>query len=311
MRFSEIYRHWREEKKSQVKPTTMAAYTYLAERHLLPEFGRNYKISSSDVQQFVNNLHERGLSRRSISGIISVMRLIMEFGMEKDWFEIPKYSPKLPPHTKSQTLDVFDMGNEALFINHLITQQSILDIALLTTITSGLRLGEVCGLQVRDVQPSMHICHINRTVSLTYDNEEHRTCMIVNLPKTLNSIRTIPIHPIVEKLILELPHFIPDKADHYLFTNTTTPLHPNALRKHYRNTIRQLNLPALRFHALRHTFATRCIESGCDIKTLSSILGHSSVQTTLNLYVHPSMEQKHKSIINMMRYVMDTTQDSI
>ena len=87
----------------------------------------------------------------------------------------------------------------------------------------------------------------------------------------------------------------------YVLTNTATPTEPRTYRNYYKRLMAQLNIPALKFHGLRHSFATRCIESNCDYKTVSVLLGHSNISTTLNLYVHPNMEQKRRCVEQMYK----------
>lgn len=89
-----------------------------------------------------------------------------------------------------------------------------------------------------------------------------------------------------------------------MLTNSEKPLEPRIYRRYYKLLMERLDMPRIKFHGLRHTFATRCIESQCDYKTVSSILGHSNISTTLNLYVHPDMGQKRKCIDKMMKSVM-------
>lgn len=87
----------------------------------------------------------------------------------------------------------------------------------------------------------------------------------------------------------------------YVLTNEAKPTEPRTYRNYYKKLMRELDIPKLKFHGLRHSFATRCIESNCDYKTVSVILGHSNISTTLNLYVHPNMEQKKKCIDQMFK----------
>jgi integrase len=87
----------------------------------------------------------------------------------------------------------------------------------------------------------------------------------------------------------------------FVLTNNEKPTEPRTYRSYYKKLMTELDIPALKFHGLRHSFATRCIESKCDYKTVSVLLGHSNISTTLNLYVHPNMEQKKKTINQMFR----------
>ena len=122
-------------------------------------------------------------------------------------------------------------------------------------------------------------------------------------PKTAASRRDIPITSALMSMLAPAGELV--AADSYLLTGTPHPLEPRLLRRHYVLLMRRLGLPELKFHALRHTFATRCIESDCDFKTVSVLLGHSSVGTTLNLNVHPGLGQKQRCIDRMMQSVMD------
>jgi integrase len=88
---------------------------------------------------------------------------------------------------------------------------------------------------------------------------------------------------------------------YYVLTNDVKPTEPRTYRSYYKGFMKELNMPDLKFHGLRHSFATRCIESKCDYKTVSVLLGHSNISTTLNLYVHPNLEQKKKCIDQMLK----------
>ena len=89
--------------------------------------------------------------------------------------------------------------------------------------------------------------------------------------------------------------------DFYILSNSKKPMEPRTLRNHFNSILVELNIPKIKFHGLRHSFATRCIESKCDYKTVSMILGHSNISTTLDLYVHPNKDQKKKCIEKMIR----------
>lgn len=89
--------------------------------------------------------------------------------------------------------------------------------------------------------------------------------------------------------------------DYYVLSNDVVPIEPRTYRNYYMKLMKHLGIPPLKFHGLRHSFATRCIESRCDYKTVSVILGHADISTTLNLYVHPGAEQKKKCIDKMLR----------
>ena len=132
---------------------------------------------------------------------------------------------------------------------------------------------------------------IKRTVERiadTSDNRQAKTKVIINTPKTANSYRIIPLQGFLVRILCQSVR--PD--DCYLLTGTPKFTEPHQYYVRYKTFLKKNRLGNFTFHSLRHTFATRCIEAGFDAKSLSEILGHSSVTTTMSLYVHPSIEQK-------------------
>ena len=133
------------------------------------------------------------------------------------------------------------------------------------------------------------------------DGEKRHTEIIIGTPKTQNSIRDIPMNKELLKMLRPLKKIVNGKI--YVLTNEEKPTEPRTYRNYYKRMMEQLNIPPLKFHGLRHSFATRCIESNCDFKTVSVILGHSDITTTLNLYVHPNMEQKKRCIDKVFKSI--------
>jgi len=164
-----------------------------------------------------------------------------------------------------------------------------------------MRIGEVCALKWSDIDLATETIYVNRTIERIYiiEGGERRTELVIGTPKTKNSMREIPISKELIKLIRPLKKLMND--DYFVITNEAKPTEPRTYRNYYKQLLKQLGIPDLKFHGLRHSFATRCIESQCDYKTVSVILGHANISTTLNLYVHPNMEQKKKCINKMFK----------
>lgn len=143
------------------------------------------------------------------------------------------------------------------------------------------------------------VIRVNKTIQRIYlvDGDEKYTELIVDKPKTKNSIREVPMTRDLLALVRPLKKIV--RGDFYVLTNAAAPTEPRTYRCYFNKLQGQLGLPKMRFHGLRHSFATRCIESKCDYKTVSVLLGHSNISTTLNLYVHPNLEQKRKCIDTM------------
>ncbi|MGM9739406.1 MAG: tyrosine-type recombinase/integrase, partial [Candidatus Cryptobacteroides sp.] len=124
---------------------------------------------------------------------------------------------------------------------------------------------------------------------------------IEGMPKTANSVRDIPITGNLMKMIKPLCGIV--NPSYYVLSNENKPIEPRTYRNYYKALMRKIGIPEIKFHGLRHSFATRCIESNCDYKTVSVLLGHSNIGTTLNLYVHPNLEQKKKCLDKAFRFM--------
>ncbi len=131
------------------------------------------------------------------------------------------------------------------------------------------------------------------------EGERKHTKLVINTPKTKNSCREIPMNKELLAMVKPLKKVV--NTDFYVLTNEEKPTEPRTYRNYYHRLMAHLDIPRLKYHGLRHSFATRCIESNCDYKTVSVLLGHANITTTLNLYVHPNMEQKKKCITKMFK----------
>lgn len=164
-----------------------------------------------------------------------------------------------------------------------------------------MRIGEICALRWRDIDTDSGVINVRQTIQRIYLIEANvrRTELVLGTPKTKNSIRDIPMTKDLIKLLKPLKRVVNESF--FVLTNDRKPTEPRTYRNYYKQFMRELDMPDLKFHGLRHSFATRCIESRCDYKTVSVLLGHSNISTTLNLYVHPNMEQKKRCIDQMFK----------
>lgn len=163
-------------------------------------------------------------------------------------------------------------------------------LGYLLCLETGLRLGEVCALRWSDIDLAEGVLRVQRTVYRI--NYGKRTELVLQTPKSENSVRAIPLTAKMLSVLRQMK----DKKDCCLLTGTERPLEPRTMQYRFRRFLERNNLPLRNYHVLRHSFATRCIEGGMDIKSLSEILGHANVQTTLQMYVHPSMASKRAAM---------------
>ena len=292
----EIAAAWKEYKRPYVKQSTMAAYVLILENHILPTFGEDNSLPEHSVQAFVLHKIESGLSTKSVKDILIVLKMVMKFGVKKEWMTYYEWDIKYPPNSENKVLDVLSVSNHRKILNHIQSHFTFMGLGIYISLSTGLRIGEICSLKWSDINVTDGILTVNRTIERIYiiEGEKKHTELVINTPKTKNSCREIPMNKELLGMLKPLKKVVND--DYYILTNDERPIEPRTYRNYYKRLMEKLDIPKLKYHGLRHSFATRCIEVGCDYKTVSVLLGHSNISTTLNLYVHPNMEQKKRCI---------------
>lgn len=298
---SEIVKLWREDKKQYVKKSSYAAYMLLIENHLLPVFGDSEVIEEASVQAFVLKKLEQGLSQKTIKDMLIVLKMILKFGAKNKWIEHNQFDIQYPTERENPQLEVLSRTNQKKIMNHIQAHFTFRNLGVYICLSSGMRIGEICALTWEDIDVNTGIVSVRRTIQRIYTVEDgvRKTELVLDTPKTKNSIRDIPISRDLLRILKPIKKVVNNSF--FVLTNDAKPTEPRTYRSYYENFMKELDIPKLKFHGLRHSFATRCIESNCDYKTVSVLLGHSNISTTLNLYVHPNMEQKKKAIEQMLK----------
>ena len=297
----EVSALWKADKKQYVKQSTLSAYTLILENHILPEFGDKMKLAETDVQEFTLRKLQSGLSQKTVKDILIVLKMIQKFGAKAGMLPFVEWDIKYPTEHKKQELEVLSVTNQRRIMLYVKENFTFRNLGIYLCLSTGMRIGEICALKWGDINLATEMISVNRTIERIYIIEKgmKHTELVIGTPKTKNSIRDIPMSRELLKIIRPLKKVMND--DFYVLTNEAKPTEPRTYRNYYKQLLKQLNIPNLKFHGLRHSFATRCIESQCDYKTVSVILGHANISTTLNLYVHPNMEQKKKCINKMFK----------
>jgi integrase len=300
-KISEVINLWKTDKKQYVKKSSFSAYMLLIENHLLPVFGNQHTIEEAEVQQFVFQKIEQGLSHKTIKDILIVLKMVLKFGAKNKWLEYHAFDIQFPTEREKYDVEVLSRANQKKVMNYIQEHFTFRNLGIFICLSAGIRIGEVCALTWEDIDTDRGIISIKKTIQRIYVIEENirKTEVILDTPKTKNSIREIPMSRDLLRILKPIKKIVNNSF--FVLTNDEKPTEPRTYRSYYKNLMRELNMPELKFHGLRHSFATRCIESKCDYKTVSVLLGHSNISTTLNLYVHPNMEQKKKAIDQMFK----------
>lgn len=300
--FREVSILWKEEKRKFVKLSTISAYVIILENHLLDSFGDCTKVIREElVQDFVFEKLNTGLSQKTVKDFLIVLKMVYRYGVKMGVMEHCDWDIKYPVSHERNAIEVLSIANQRKLMTFLVNNFTFRNLGILLCLHTGMRIGEVCALQWGDIDIVQGVICVKRTIERIYIIEDNirRTELIISTPKTQNSIREIPLSKELIRLLKSLKKVVNSKF--YVLTNEATPTEPRTYRNYYKSILLALKIPHLKFHGLRHSFATRCIESKCDYKTVSVILGHANISTTLNLYVHPNLEQKKRCIDRMTK----------
>lgn len=297
----QVAKLWQEDKKQYVKKSTISSYLLLLENHLLPEFGVKSTIPEEEAQAFVFKKLESGLSKKTIKDMLIVLKMVLKFGAKHKWLTYQPFDIQFPTERKQQQLEVLSKAQQKTIMQYIKSNFTFRNLGVYLCLSTGMRIGEVCALTWEDIDIANGVIHINKTIQRIYniDEDMRKTELIIDTPKTKNSHREIPISNDLLKLVKPFKKIVNNSF--FVLTNAATPTEPRTYRNYYSSLMEEMGMPKLKFHGLRHSFATRCIESNCDYKTVSVLLGHANISTTLNLYVHPNFEQKKKAINQMFR----------
>lgn len=297
--FGQVSLLWREEKKKYVKLSSYSSYVVLLDKHIIPWFGQMTAISNKDVQDFVLAKLEEGLSRKTVQDIVVIIKMIAAFGEERKLMKAPLFNVRYPTTSASKKIEVFTVEEECNMLNYVKEHVTPRNLGIYICLSTGLRIGEICALQWKDLDMERGVVDVSKTLERVYLVDAPKRCsrVLMDVPKTEKSNREIPMPDLMVKLLKPLAG--KEEPENFVLTGARSPLEPRSYRCYFASFLRKLGIRQIKFHSLRHTFATRCIESGCDYKTVSVLLGHSNISTTLNLYVHPDYTQKKRCINTM------------
>lgn len=294
-----VYSEWLNAVVNRVKESTLANYKAKIEKHILPIF-RDVPcpdLSAGRLNEYINKKLADGLSASYVRDIITVFKAMLSYAQEEYGFKLSLKNVVLPKVEKKQHTRISDTEQKRL-IDYLKKNMSLTALGILLSLFMGLRIGEICGLKWYDVDFQHKILHIRRTVQrITSTDGNKKTKIVISTPKSAASFRDIAI----PDFLMQYFRLLRDENDRFILSGTDKPVEPRTMRYRYKKILRDSEVKNHNYHKLRHTFATNCAEHGFDIKTLSAVLGHSSVTLTLNRYVHPDFVYQRKMINSMCR----------
>lgn len=314
-----IVPQWLENSKMRVKESTYVKYVNLTSNHILPLLGdiEADRLTTDTIEQFVQsrlnagNKQGKGLAEKTVKDLLIVLKDICRYAALCD-VNIPCRFELIRVRGNDSEIQVLDKHTQLRLERFLMRDvYNLRKTGILLSLCMGLRLGEICALRKGQILYKEGILQVRSTMQRIQNfnaevdwkgRENRKTRVIITSPKSACSVRDIPMP---EFMVERLKRLKTSDDDVFVLTGTSKKfVEPRTYENIFKRYLAECNMDIVNFHALRHTFATRCIERGFDVKTLSEILGHANVNITLNRYVHSSMEQKRKWMSEMTLGVM-------
>lgn len=302
MTLDEIFERFVRERQDEIRPTTMAAYKTQYVNKIRPTFGRCdiSEIRTPMVQEWITGL-SGSLSPHTVRDCYTLFKSVLRWCYAKEDRECPAYKVKFPEEEKKE-LEVYSRQEQKKIVDYIDEHPGIKEFGVLLCLSTGMRIGEVCGLQWEDIDMEKSCLNVRKTVGRSYDIDTGKTEVYIGPPKSKSSRRTIPIpKPLMQKM-KKMTGLV--KPEYYIISGGPKPLEPRTYRNFFIDLLDKAGVRRLKFHGLRHSFATLMVESKADIKTLSTILGHSGIEITMDTYVHPSNESKRNQMAKAFKGIL-------
>lgn len=280
--------------RKKIKLSTYSSYRLRIDKYINPFLGRKQliQVKSREIEEFVNYLTNLNLSSATVHSIVTVLKS----AMNKAFLE--NYILSNPCNNLSlSTVAMSEISALSLKDQEKIEQIALNEkscSAVILALYTGLRIGEISGLKWSDIDFEKNIIHIKRTLYRIPNTVNNRkTEIIMAEPKTKSSKRSIP-------LAKNLKNYLLDKrkidTSEYVISCKGSYAEPRVISYRFKKSMKQAGIRSIHFHVLRHTFATRCVEQGIDIATLSKLLGHASIKLTLDTYTDSLWENRKAAV---------------
>ena len=293
----EWLRQWMEsELLGSVKPSSYQTYENLIYRYLMPAFGkvRVSSVSPAMINDWIEKMTDSGLSHSTIKGAYRLLSAAMRYALDEGLIRknpCRKIRIQRPEQREQRVLTRAEQEN-------IRSAATACDLPMLLSLYTGMRLGEVCALRWSDIDWERKIITVRRTVQRIARGRncetQEKTMLMIGAPKSVRSQRVIPVPDFVLSQMKEMME--KDAFSSYIFSASGKAAEPRTIQRRVGRFMKKLGISGVHFHTLRHSFATRLLELGVDIKTVSVLLGHGSVMTTLDFYAHSLIEQQRNAM---------------
>ncbi len=300
--FASVADLWLENSRLRLKGSSQYRYRKLLDTHILPDIGRKpiQTITSTEINLYLAGKlqsgridKQGGLSPAYVRSIMLVIRSILSYAVEHN-MRPPLQTKIFKPQMVKRENSVLTQWQQSKLVTQCCSNLDPTAMGVLLSLYAGLRIGEICALTWSDIDFTNQVICVRKTVArVGSPGAGSGTTLVIEPPKTLSSCRQIPLCSWLVPLLLKVKS---SSISDYIVSFTHQFVSPRTFDYRYRKLLDSAGILRMGYHTLRHTFATRCIEVGTDVKSLSEMLGHSDASVTLNTYVHSSMDIKRSQV---------------
>ena len=298
LRFSDIMQMWLANRKTEVKITSYYCYKHKLDKHILPYFGvRQYStMTAADLELFKQDMLRRGYSDKYVADMVVMIKSAAKYAAEVHNYA-DLFAHVQPPKVKRREIVLLSEQQQKAFIKYCADCKSLTCICCFLTMFTGLRIGELCALKWDNIDIENRVLYVRNTIQrVPVSGQKSKTTVMLMPPKSETSVRDIPL----PKFLVDMLKKYRQNNSIYLASGSCCPIEPRSFTNRFKALLKKAKVPSVKFHSLRHTFATNFLRQSGDVKSLSEILGHSGANITLRTYIHSSMARK-SACMDMMQ----------
>ena len=312
MKVFDILNEFIESKKHGVKLRTYLFYKQQANTYIKENIGiiDINDLTQDDVDNFIVGLYENGsikngekLSYSTVKGIDGLLNRALKYAYKKRYLNQFIKSDVCLKQNSNKKIEALTKEEQKKIENYILSKKKNYNYGVLLSLYTGMRLGELLVLKWSDIDFKNKLIHVQRTTCRVMA-ENNKTIIIEDTPKSKSSIRDLPLTNFLISLLKEMKQFQKNNSEYVISRAIGKRIENRSYQESFKRLLKRLKIKHYGFHSLRHTFATRSLEIGIDIKTLSELMGHSNPTITLNRYVHSNLEMK-KDAMDKLSKVMN------
>lgn len=289
---------WLQANKNRIKESSYVKYCGILEKYIKPRLGGYYiqGLTNELIDEFAEELLQKdGLAPKTVKDILVTVHSMIVYGERQYPGIFPMIHINYPKMIKKE-MRVLTRNEQNRLVEYLLQDMEPCKFGILLALFTGMRIGELCALRWEDISIENQIIHVNATMQRLKDvkgDSSGKTRVIIGPPKSETSVRVIPMTGLAATFCMQMQT---ECKAAFVLTGNEKYMEPRTLQYRLKKYTKECGLEGVHFHTLRHTFATRCVEVGFEIKTLSEILGHATTTITLDRYVHSSLEMKRTNM---------------